>query len=476
MNRTILFLLFIIFSVHVYGNQTPIISGSFSTGEIIPKTEHDVAIEKERLKIVFTPLKTYVRVTYICKNYGNTKSIKVAFPHNYFSYSMDDRQKSTSLKKIVVKINGKKIPYTTVKRINSLFTRKGKKKKGYLKIIDMGIEESFTEYIIYTLNMKKSETFKLSVSYDVNNSKIGESSWGFRENSYFFPDQFQYILTTAKRWRGGAIKDFKATVVLKNCSLDEIRLSPGKFRPSRRKGSYIWKARNFRPYNNIRIQYFPRNMTLTKTDSRFYPDTTYNNIIPPMNKYRFYPFVKSLWNITKISWNGPLNNPMKLYFEITKGNGKSFLKRITLTKKKKSISFAENPFRSTLFGIHKGKTKHHMNNLKVEVKYGIPPNGYVDDIVIGNTIGTYIICDSAHKTKKGAIKRSNQLKNKGHKADFLWIPDYPSLSKAKMFEVYTGPYFTLEKARKYLRQFKAQERSGAYILQVSNSYKRKEFR
>ena len=54
----------------------------------------------------------------------------------------------------------------------------------------------------------------------------------------------------------------------------------------------------------------------------------------------------------------------------------------------------------------------------------------------------YIININAVKDKYKAIDEVNKLVNQGYEADYLWIPDYNSLSKAEYFSVYIGPYET----------------------------------
>ena len=52
----------------------------------------------------------------------------------------------------------------------------------------------------------------------------------------------------------------------------------------------------------------------------------------------------------------------------------------------------------------------------------------------------YILNVLAVKDKSKAIIEVDKLINKGYSANYLWIPDYNSLSKAEYFSVYIGPY------------------------------------
>jgi hypothetical protein len=55
----------------------------------------------------------------------------------------------------------------------------------------------------------------------------------------------------------------------------------------------------------------------------------------------------------------------------------------------------------------------------------------------------YIIVLHSFEDKVVAEKEKEELKNRGYKADILWIPDYPeSLGSNELFSVYIGPFET----------------------------------
>ena len=54
----------------------------------------------------------------------------------------------------------------------------------------------------------------------------------------------------------------------------------------------------------------------------------------------------------------------------------------------------------------------------------------------------YIINTAAVKTEQEAQKKVGALKEEGYIANYLWIPDYASLSGAEYFTVFIGPFET----------------------------------
>lgn len=54
----------------------------------------------------------------------------------------------------------------------------------------------------------------------------------------------------------------------------------------------------------------------------------------------------------------------------------------------------------------------------------------------------YVVNTVAVTSEAAAIKEKQRLEEEGYKAGYLWIPDYPSLGKAKMYAVYIGPFYS----------------------------------
>lgn len=83
----------------------------------------------------------------------------------------------------------------------------------------------------------------------------------------------------------------------------------------------------------------------------------------------------------------------------------------------------------------------------------------------------YIININAVKDKYKAIHEVNKLVNQGYQADYLWIPDYNSLSKAEYFSVYIGPYETQKECEIAVSKYR-KINPKAYGLLVSQENKR----
>ena len=83
----------------------------------------------------------------------------------------------------------------------------------------------------------------------------------------------------------------------------------------------------------------------------------------------------------------------------------------------------------------------------------------------------YILNVSAVKEEKKAINEVQKLKAKGFNADYLWIPDFNSLSKAEYFSVYIGPYETQKECEIAVSDYR-KTNPKAYGLLVSQENKR----
>jgi hypothetical protein len=83
----------------------------------------------------------------------------------------------------------------------------------------------------------------------------------------------------------------------------------------------------------------------------------------------------------------------------------------------------------------------------------------------------YILNIMAIKSKSQAIQEVEKLIQKGYDADFLWIPDYNSLSKAEYYSVYIGPFQTQRECEEEVERYR-QIDPNAYGLLVSQENKR----
>ena len=73
----------------------------------------------------------------------------------------------------------------------------------------------------------------------------------------------------------------------------------------------------------------------------------------------------------------------------------------------------------------------------------------------------YIINVSAIKDAVSARKKVNELRSMGYESDYLWIPDYNSLSGAEYYSVYIGPFFS---------QYECEEATEAYRQRHPDAY------
>lgn len=83
----------------------------------------------------------------------------------------------------------------------------------------------------------------------------------------------------------------------------------------------------------------------------------------------------------------------------------------------------------------------------------------------------YMINVAAMKTENDAKRKVQELKKNGYETDYLWIPNYASLSGAKFYSVYIGPYTTQYDCEVATEEYRKQH-PEAYGLLVSQDNKR----
>jgi hypothetical protein len=79
----------------------------------------------------------------------------------------------------------------------------------------------------------------------------------------------------------------------------------------------------------------------------------------------------------------------------------------------------------------------------------------------------YIVNVAAVPTEQAALEQAQKLKQAGKPSGYLWIPNYASLSGARMYSVYIGPFVTqyeCEVATEIIKK----EKPGSYGLLVSH--------
>ena len=87
----------------------------------------------------------------------------------------------------------------------------------------------------------------------------------------------------------------------------------------------------------------------------------------------------------------------------------------------------------------------------------------------------YILNVSAEKTEASARKKVRTLKNDGYKSGFLWIPNFSSLSGAKFYSVFIGPFATQLECELATESYRKID-NKAYGLLVSKKPERVEIR
>lgn len=83
----------------------------------------------------------------------------------------------------------------------------------------------------------------------------------------------------------------------------------------------------------------------------------------------------------------------------------------------------------------------------------------------------YILNVAAVKTEEIAKAKVNELRGKGKDAGYLWIPDYASLSGAKLYSIYIGPFSTQRECEIATEEYR-KIHPDAYGLLVSQDHKR----
>lgn len=87
----------------------------------------------------------------------------------------------------------------------------------------------------------------------------------------------------------------------------------------------------------------------------------------------------------------------------------------------------------------------------------------------------YIINAGATPTEAQAQTLAAQIAQQGYATGYLWIPDYASLSGARMYAVYIGPFATQRECEEAVEAYR-RIKPDAYGLKVSQERQRVEIR
>jgi len=84
----------------------------------------------------------------------------------------------------------------------------------------------------------------------------------------------------------------------------------------------------------------------------------------------------------------------------------------------------------------------------------------------------YMIAVYAENSESLIKDRVQELKSKGYSANYLWIPDYKSLSGTEMYSAYIGPFSTKEQCKEKLNQVKKTYPKSYGLLASKNTTQR----
>jgi hypothetical protein len=93
----------------------------------------------------------------------------------------------------------------------------------------------------------------------------------------------------------------------------------------------------------------------------------------------------------------------------------------------------------------------------------------------GFRVPAWVICHSALARESDARDEATRLRDSGYPAGYLWIPDFGSLSGARYFLVYVGPFGTRHEAEVELGPFRREFNKDAYGVKVDRTGPREEF-
>lgn len=121
-----------------------------------------------------------------------------------------------------------------------------------------------------------------------------------------------------------------------------------------------------------------------------------------------------------------------------------------------------------------------LNKLNPQLENGFISQGMkltvIDNLLDNNKFTPfYIINTLAVKDERLAKQKVAELSSLGYDADYLWIPDYNSLSGNNYFSVYIGPFHNVKECAEFIDLYRKKVPT-AYGQKVSNDGKRIEIR
>ncbi|AFM03908.1 hypothetical protein Fleli_1484 [Bernardetia litoralis DSM 6794] len=206
-NLTLLFFLFFQTLSLAFANGGVVDENYFKkTGNIRLLQKADISLLKEDLRIKIVSDTTFIEVTYLLKNNGNTQSVHYGFPVDRYKSDWRDE------------------PYTSVLYFEAFVNQKTKKHEHWKteqteKENDKNYE-IIREWYGLTLDFKKGRTQTLTIKYAIQNYR-SDYYYAF----YFIPDpserRFVYDLFPSSSWGNGIVSDLSVTMDLSDLKKHE---------------------------------------------------------------------------------------------------------------------------------------------------------------------------------------------------------------------------------------------------------------
>jgi hypothetical protein len=269
-NLVLLFLLpFLNFSF-VFANGGVVDENYFKkTGNIRLLQKADISLLKEDLRIKIISDTTFIEVTYLLKNNGNTQSVQYGFPVDMYKGDWRDDE-YVSLLNFDVKVNTIPTKYSYW-RVNNAYQKShyNQENEKYISKIDR-------QWYALKLDFEEGTTQTLTIKYTIQNYK-SDYYYGFG----FIPTpserRFVYDLFPSSSWADGIVKDFSVTMDLSD--LYQHQCNPkieGLENLKKENGIYTLKTQNFdlKKRSYLAVIYDNKRRVIAKTlktEYKFFP-------------------------------------------------------------------------------------------------------------------------------------------------------------------------------------------------------------
>ncbi|WP_338760293.1 hypothetical protein WAF17_13325 [Bernardetia sp. ABR2-2B] len=214
-NLILLLLLFLQTSSLAFANGGPIDMSFFKkTGNIRLLQKADISLLKEDLRIKIISDTTFIEVTYVLKNNGNTQSVHYGFPVDMYNKDHFDSQGMLidgydRINYFEAFVNEKPKKYSFWKQENAY---KANMYKDGSSTKNVPIHRFWHQI---NLSFEKGSVQELVIKYAVENRKE-DGFGGFSVLPYATDRYFVYDLFPSSSWSDGIVQDFSVTLDLSN--------------------------------------------------------------------------------------------------------------------------------------------------------------------------------------------------------------------------------------------------------------------